>query len=173
MTGVQTCALPILTFKAQADAAQQMKVKLVGEDGQNVYAEQTVELTTQPQKYEFVLQGQGASTNKGRLVFEMGGNSENNIVLDEISVVESRQDFSDVNIFPLKNGDFSKGEASWNGLFMESGKGTVTFDHEAKFTITDLGAFPYSVMLAQNDVPFSAGVKYIISFEASQRSKKR
>ncbi len=156
-----------VVFKGKAQTPQSLKVKLLGEDGQTIYAEKIVDLTTEKQKYEFVLQGQGASTNTGRLVFEMGGVDQTNIVLDEISVVETRQDFSNVNIFPLKNGDFSNGLANWNGLFIEGGKGEVTFDGEAKFSITDLGANPWSVMLAQNNVPFSAGVKYVISFEAS------
>ena len=154
-------------FKGKAEKPQSLKVKLLGEDGKTIYAENTVELTTAEQKYEFVLQGQGASTNTGRLVFEMGGVDQTTVVLDEISVVETRQDFSDVNIFPLKNGDFSNGTTGWDGLFIEGGKGQVTFDGEAKFSITDLGANPWSVMLAQNNVPFSAGVKYVISFEAS------
>lgn len=154
-------------FSGKAEKPQTLKVKLLGEDGKTTYAEHTVELTTTKQKYEFVLQGQGTSTNTGRLAFEMGSVGQTTIVLDDISVVETRQDFSDVNILPLKNGDFSKGSEDWNGLFIEGGKGEVTFDGEAKFAITDLGANPWSVMLAQNDVPFSAGVKYIISFEAA------
>ncbi len=58
-----------------------------------VYAEEIVALKTEEQKYEFVLQGQGTSTQLGRLVFEMGGMAQNNIVLDEISVIETRQEF--------------------------------------------------------------------------------
>lgn len=157
----------IVTFKGKAEVPQALKVKLLGEEGQSIYAEEELILTTEEQSYEFVLQGQGISTYTGRLVFEMGGVDKNNIVLDEISVIEARLDFSDVNIFPLKNGDFSNSGADWNGLYIEGGKGSVSFEDEAKFQVTDIGANPWSVMLVQNDVPFSAGVKYIISFEAS------
>lgn len=156
-----------MTFTGKAEKPQSMNVKLLGEDGKTIYAEQRVDLTTTKEKYEFVLQGKGTSTNKGRLVFEMGGVDQSTIILDDVSVVETRQDFSGVNIFPLKNGDFSEDGANWNGLFVEGGVGEVTFEDEAKFFISDIGANPWSVMLSQNDVPFSAGVKYVISFEAS------
>ena len=68
---------------------------------------------------------------------------------------------------PLINGDFSQGSKGWDGLYIEGGEGDVTFDNEAKFTTTDLGSNPWSVMLQQKDVEFAAGMKYVIAFDAS------
>ena len=153
-------------FTASAANDQEMVVKLVGEDGQTVYAQETVSLTHSKKIYELELQAQGKETNKGRLVFEMGG-TVNEIILDDISVVEARKDFSGINIKPLINGDFSQGGKGWDGLYIEGGAGNVTFDNEAKFTTTDLGSNPWSVMLQQKDVEFAAGMKYVIAFDAS------
>ncbi len=105
-----------VAFAASADKMQPMKVKLVGEDGQTVYAEEDMIVTENMQNYELVMHCQGKSTNKGRLVFEMGGVDENEVVFDNVSVIETRQDFDNVEIFPLKNGDFSEGGANWDGL---------------------------------------------------------
>lgn len=155
-----------VTFSGKADRQKTLKVKLVAEDGKTVYAEEEAILSNVLQAYEISLSAKCNSTNKARLVFELGGEPIK-ICLDNIKIVEAKQDFSNVEIFPLKNGDFAQGSDFWEQVISEGGKGSATITDEAQFTIDYVGANPWSVMLIQKDMPFAAGVKYVFSFEAS------
>ena len=153
-------------FSIKGDKTKTIKVKLVGEDGTTVYAEEEAQITSTWRSHELALMMEGSSSKTGRLVFELGGESMK-VCIDNIKVLEKRQDFSNVEILPLKNGDFAQGSAFWESLFLAGASGNSTITDKAQLTINDVGSEPWSVMLLQHELPFSAGVKYVISFDAS------
>ncbi|HHX61260.1 MAG TPA: family 16 glycosylhydrolase [Epulopiscium sp.] len=160
-----------MTFSGKSDRQKKLKIKLLGEDGKTIYAEEEVELSSVLQAYQISLVANGNTTNKARLVFEMGGEPIK-IFLDDIKIIEARQDMSGINIFPLKNGDFTQGNVFWEAIISEGGQGGSSITDQAQFTINDTGANPWSVMLVQKDMDFAAGIKYIFSFEASSTIKR-
>jgi beta-glucanase (GH16 family) len=161
-----TCTL---NFEARAEAARSIKVKVVSQDGKTVYSpEKTFNLTTKnsSQKLEFVMNNE--TDLNSQLIFELGGESSK-VYLDNVSLKQTSVDYSNVVMYPLKNGDFSEGFKSWNplGTIGDGGASTITNENgAAKIAVTTVGPNPWSIMLNQENMKFSKDVEYLVSFDA-------
>ncbi|MBK1811249.1 carbohydrate binding domain-containing protein [Clostridium sp. YIM B02505] len=158
-----------LTFDARAAAARDMEVKFLSKSGTTVYTAKTLNLTTTTSKQTVIFtMPAGITDTEGQLVFNLGGKNIN-VYLDNISLIRTTNnnvDYSVIDLFPLKNGDFSLGLNKWE-QFLQGG--AATFDGsngEAKVSVSNLGGEAWNVMLNQSNLKLFKGFDYVLSFDA-------
>lgn len=160
-----------LSFKARGDAGRTIKVGLQSSDGSITYlADKSFDLTTTMQIFTLSCNINSADDSNAKLVFKLGGDNSN-IYLDDVFMKQDI-DYSKVDIYPLKNGDFSLGA---NGLMnwelfpntVGDAASSISVENgEVKIAITNPGAYGYSIMLNQGNMNLSNGVEYKIAFDA-------
>ncbi|NUU63654.1 hemoblobin-interacting domain-containing protein [Paenibacillus agri] len=165
-----------LTFKGRADVPREIQVAVRSKDGLRSYLEaEKVSLTETMAEKTVTFDMPEVTDPEGQLIFLLGGNS-GNLVLDDISVLRlTNNNMGELPLeeqFPLKNGDFSNGTASWNehvqGRYDGWDKVTKfsVEGGELKFHIAGQGNNPWDVMLMQNDFPLRKGNTYTVSVDA-------
>ncbi|MCT2536644.1 carbohydrate binding domain-containing protein [Aquibacillus koreensis] len=164
-----------LTFDGAADANRDLKVQLISQDGATIYGEQTINLTTSMSTHSFSFAMSEETDINGQLVFLLGGNNSN-VTLDNIELIRTTDniDYSDIDIFPLDNGDFSDGLTAWESYFHNDGAaGNTAVDNEASVTsVTNVGNEPWSIQLFQAGMDFSKSIDYILSFDAKSTQNR-
>lgn len=159
-----------LTFDAKSSSARTIGVRFVSADGTVVYAEQAnlplgTALTSQT--FTFTMP-QGASVSDGRLVFLLGV-SDDDVTLDNVKLVRLTNrnvDFTGIELFPLKNGDFSAGLTAWEPFTQGGAAIFQSEDGAAKISVTNPGSESWNVMFNQSNLMLSKGVTYVVSFRA-------
>ncbi|PYZ95696.1 beta-glucanase [Alteribacter lacisalsi] len=163
-----------LQFNGRSAAVRDISVALLSENGQDVYHQETMELSDSQDSQSFTFTMPEVTDTAGQLVFYFGG-SDSNVVLDDIEMYRISDHDMDVPLseaFPLKNGAFTNGSAYWDthiqgdygdsssaGSFkVENGKGV--------FSVLDTGANPWDLMLFQDNLPVKAGNTYTVQFDA-------
>ncbi|WP_238653631.1 carbohydrate binding domain-containing protein [Paenibacillus piscarius] len=158
-----------LTFEADSSSARSATVELRSHDG-TLYASQPVELKAGHQVAEVVFKNfPGASDRLGQFVLSLSGGT-GTVLLDQFLLVRTSFYYDpDLIYYPLLNGDFSFGFNNWERLLTEDGgqSSAAVADGAAKFSITNTGNQPYSVMLFQNNLKSAAGSDYVVEFDAS------
>jgi len=156
-----------LTLDGSAAPARDIEVSLVSHDGSEVYELQTVHLTgtASPASVSFTMAG--TTTDQAQLALRVGG-SAGAIALDNIKLVRT-SDYLDPSVvqFPLVNGQFDGGMTPWQSIGIEGA--TVTsqvYRSEAAMSIGAVGPNPWSVMLLQDGLAVSNGVRYKVEFDA-------
>ncbi|WP_249900571.1 carbohydrate binding domain-containing protein [Paenibacillus sp. PK3_47] len=158
-----------VTFDVEASAARTAVIELLAKDG-TLYASKELTLPAGVQQVEAVFEDlAGRADPEAQFVLHLGGTAGtvrlDNFMLERTSV------YFDPSLvyYPLVNGDFSFGFNSWERLLTEQGgQSTAAADTgAAKFSISNTGSQPYSVMLFQNGLKTSAGMDYVIEFDAS------
>lgn len=155
-----------LTFKARAAAARTAKVKLTSKDGTTTFAEKEINLTTTYSTFELSFTMGNVTDLESNLVFLLGGN-ENDVYLDDVKLLKTTIDYTEVDLYPLRNGDFSLGLTSWETILDSGGAaGFAEVNGEAKIDVTGVGSNPWSIMLNQGAMSFTKGIEYTLSFRA-------
>ncbi|SFE74968.1 S-layer homology domain-containing protein [Paenibacillus catalpae] len=159
-----------LTFKASAEAERSIKVSFISKDGSIVYASKDVALTTALTSQEFTFtMPVGVTDAEGQLVFGLGGNDAD-AAIDNVSLIRTTNnnfDFTGVDMFPLKNGDFFAGLLNWEQNSQEGGAAQFSAEEgAAKVNVTSLGNQPYSNMLIQGGMSLRKGLTYTLEFDA-------
>ncbi|MCR2823116.1 carbohydrate binding domain-containing protein [Lederbergia panacisoli] len=164
-----------LTFNARAESLKDIQVALLNEDGTvNFSGSQRISLTTAMEEKTLRFTMPDVTDVKGQLVFLLGGNNSH-VYLDDVKLIRltNKNDQLTLNdIFPLKNGDFSKELEHWTkhiqGDFDGHGSsGTLQVeDGQAKFTIRNVGYNPWDLMLIQEGMNLKKGNTYVVQFDA-------
>ena len=156
-----------LTFRARAAAGRSIEVKIVSKDGAISYlAGQQITLTEAMQTFAIPFNMEAATDNESQLVFMLGGNDKD-VYIDDVSLISTTKNYSGVDLYPLKNGDFILGLNRWETYAIEGGVANFSVvNGEAKIAITNLGTPPHSIMFNQGNMQFSRGMEYVLSFDA-------
>lgn len=160
-----------LTFQAAADAPRSIMVSFASKEGQTVYLPpQIVPLTKQMEthKLSFTMPA-GLSDPEAQLIFGLGGSGEE-VRLDQISLIRTTNhnvDYSGVELYPLKNGDFSQDFYGWEPFIQGAAAQFSAADQQASITVTNPGGQEWNIMLNQPNLPLAKGVTYVLSFDAN------
>lgn len=161
-----------LTFKARAKNSRTIKVGILDKEGTIVYADDQIVNLSQSMDEHIVNFTMNNSTDpNSQVVFKLGGdNSE--VYIDDVSLIQTSTsiDYSDVDLYPLKNGDFSSDLDSWSPVpnIGDGGDSTIIVeDGQAKISTRNVGPNPWSVMLNQEGLNLSKGIEYVVSFDVS------
>jgi beta-glucanase (GH16 family) len=155
-----------LGFNARAKSERTIKAELISKDGKTTYGTQTFNLTTEMKDFNYEFKMSSDSDIDSQLVFKLGGNN-NDVYIDDVSLFKGI-DYSQINLYPLKNGDFSKGLDFWTPLpnIGDGADSTITAENGvAKIAINNVGPNPWSLMLNQEGFKLSKGVEYILAFD--------
>ncbi len=158
-----------ITFKARADESRPIYVEVTNRDGNISYSgRQRIDLTTSMKEHTLTFKVEEESVLDGVFTFLLGGNIAN-VFIDDVTMIRTggETDYSGVTIFPLENGDFTDGLDFWTPYVIEGGAGNISVENgEAKIAITGVGGASHTIMLVQENMPFSADIEYVLSFDA-------
>lgn len=155
-----------LSFKARAAESRIIKVKITGKDGTLIYLpEQEVNLSTSMQTYELLFKIDAAGDPESQLTFMLGGNNSD-VYIDDVSIVRTTVDYSNVDLYPMKNGDFSKGLESWENWIGEGGAAAISAESgEAKIAVSAAGNQPWAVQFYQSGFNMVKDMEYVVAFD--------
>ncbi|WP_052329654.1 carbohydrate binding domain-containing protein [Thermicanus aegyptius] len=158
-----------LTFRARADKERTIAVVLQDKNGVKNYSQvQNIKLTETMEEKTMTFTMNDPSDVEGLLTFMLGG-QKGDLFIDDVVLIRTTNniDLSGINVFPLNNGDFSFGLDSWKTYAIEGGAATFTEENgEAKISIANVADQSWKVMLNQENMRFSNGVTYVLSFDA-------
>ncbi|WP_459478438.1 carbohydrate binding domain-containing protein [Clostridium saccharoperbutylacetonicum] len=162
-----------LTFKAHASKDRTMDVKFVSKDGQT-YSQNTFNLTTIDQEYEYEFTMPEGKTDTNSITEFLMGNADGKVFIDDIKLIRTTNNnvnYDGVDLYPIKNGDFSLGYNYWQTLDNQAGSKadfsiTDDADKAAAIDVKALGTENWNVMLYSNDMKLSKGVNYTLEFDA-------
>ncbi|GGF27528.1 hypothetical protein GCM10010954_28260 [Halobacillus andaensis] len=152
-----------LTFNARAEQNKPIEVELVSEDGSESYMSETVTLTEEMEGHtvEFTMP---ESDSNGQLTFMIGGQPED-VYLDNVRMIQTS---SNIELYPLKNGDFSSGLDHWTEYIHFDAQANVSADEGVlNVDIQEGGNEDWSVLMEQKDLSLTKGITYVLSFVAS------
>jgi beta-glucanase (GH16 family) len=157
-----------LTFKAKAETDRTMKIKFISKDGTMSYVPETdINLKTTMETFELPFTMTDKTDLESQLVFMLGGNNSK-VYIDDVSLIRTSIDYSLVDLYPLKNGDFSKGLESWKPYpnIGDGADSAITAENgEAKISINKVGPNPWSILLNQEGFKLTKGVEYVVGFD--------
>jgi beta-glucanase (GH16 family) len=153
-------------FKARAKANRTIKLEFLSKDGKIIYASQSFDLTKEMKEFAFEFKMNNDTDTGSQAVFKLGGNN-NDVFIDDVSLFKGI-DYTQINLYPLRNGDFSKGLDFWTPLpnIGDGADSAITAENGvAKIAISNVGPNPWSLMLNQEGFKLSKGVEYILAFD--------
>lgn len=157
-----------LSFKAKAEVNRTMKVKFINKDGNIDYVPETdINLKTTMETFEVPFTMTDNTDLESQLVFMLGGNNSK-VYIDDVSLIRTSIDYSLVDLYPLKNGNFSKGLESWKPYpnIGDGADSSITAENgEAKISINTVGPNPWSILLNQEGFKLTKDVEYVIAFD--------
>jgi beta-glucanase (GH16 family) len=164
------------TFKARADEPRTIQVALLDKDGTvNYSGMKTIELTSAMEEKTFSFtMPEEVSDSEAQIVFNYGGGN-GDVYMDEVVLLKTSNtpDYGNVDLYPLKNGDFSSGLTSWTNYIHYDAEAAIAVENgEAKVSIDSEGNEVWSVILEQPNVSLAKGVVYELSF-AARSTKER
>jgi beta-glucanase (GH16 family) len=164
------------TFKARADEARTIQAGILNKDGSVDYSGmQSIELTSSMEEktFEFTM-GEETSDSEAQIVFNLGS-GEGDIYLDDVVLLKTsdKPDYGNIDLFPLKNGDFTDGLSSWTNYIHYDAEAGITVENgEAKVDISREGKEAWSVILEQPNLSLVKGVVYELSFAARSTEER-
>ncbi|MBY6038368.1 carbohydrate binding domain-containing protein [Fictibacillus nanhaiensis] len=159
-----------LSFKGRSDKDRNITIGLLSEDGRISYiTPYTVELDKKDHTFEtkFLFNGETSDYNS-QLIFFLGGHSAD-VYLDDIVLkkLTNIPDYNNVDMIPLKNGDFRSGLSFWNSYIHYDAKAAIVSEYEqAQIRIESEGNETWSVLLEQGNLNLVEGLQYELRFTA-------
>jgi beta-glucanase (GH16 family) len=160
-----------LVLDAWADTERTIEVRLKGKDGSVYAGPYLIELDRDRESFvvaEFIMPA-GATDKEAQLDIMLGGSSAN-VYLDDVVLIRTSNrnvDFSGVDMYPIRNGDFHFGLSGWEP-FTQGGAATFSgAAGEAVIDVTNAGSAGWNIMLNQSGLRLEGGLSYVLSFEAS------
>ncbi|OIU72585.1 carbohydrate binding domain-containing protein [Rossellomorea aquimaris] len=154
-----------LTFDARASADRKIEVEFVSEDGTVRYLDSVpVKLNGEmaQNKVAFTMPEE-LSDEHGQLLFKLGG-SEGDVYLDNVRLLKTSVD---VELEPLKNGDFSSGLENWVPyIHFDAGAVVNAENEQMNVRIDNAGKEAWSVLAEQPGLELGQGLTYELSFDA-------
>lgn len=158
------------TFKARAEKPRTIQVGIVNKDGSVDYSGmKTIDLTTSMEEktVEFTM-GKETSDSEAQMVFNFG-DGIGDVYLDDVVLLKTSNipDYGNIDLYPLKNGDFTDGLSSWGNYVHYDANAQIAAENgEAKVAIANEGNETWSVQFVQGDLSLAKGVVYELSFAA-------
>ncbi|MBT2640023.1 carbohydrate binding domain-containing protein [Bacillus sp. ISL-39] len=165
------------TFKARADEARTIQVGILNKDGSVDYSGmQTFELTSSMEEktLDFTM-GEEISDSEAQIVFNLGSGT-GDVYLDDVVLLKTSNipDYGNIDLYPLKNGDFSDGISPWTSyIHFDAGASISVENSEAKVAIGHEGNEPWSVLFEQPNLSLAKGVVYELSFAARSTKERK
>lgn len=161
----------LLKFKASSSVERTIDVLFTNADGSISYAQKTINLDNTLKEHSLEFTMPGDSTDKNSKVTFIVGGAASTIVLDNIVLTRETNrnvDFSNVNCYPLINGDFEEGLKGWTtyGTSLSLADNTVNGLKAGKVLATGNSANNYDNMLIYPDLSIYGGFTYKLSFKA-------
>jgi beta-glucanase (GH16 family) len=159
-----------LTFKAKAAEPRPIQVSLLNVGGTVNYSGiGTIELTSNMEEktFEFTMP-EDVSDSEAQLVLSFGG-EDGDVYLDDVVLLKTSNipDYGDIDLYPLKNGDFTDGLSAWENYVHFDASAQITPENgEAKVAIGNEGNETWSVQLIQPNLNLGKEVVYELSFDA-------
>jgi beta-glucanase (GH16 family) len=165
-----------VSFKARADEAETIQVSILNKDGSvNYSGVQTIELSSGMEEETFVFtMPEDLSDQEAQIVFNFG-KANADVYLDDVVLLKTsdKPDYGNIDLYPLKNGDFTDGFSSWSQYIHYDASASITVENgEAKAAITNEGNEAWSVLLEQPNLNLAKGVVYELSFNARSTSER-
>lgn len=158
-----------LSFDAWSDADRSITVRFVSGDGNTVYAEPfEAELNTVRSRQTYAFTMPEGVTDRGAQLQVLLGGEAGDVYLDNIELFRKSNlnvDFSKVDIYPLKNGDFYFGLNGWEPFTQVGAANFEMADGAAKIHVTNVGSQGWNVMLNQSNLQLTGGLSYELSFD--------
>lgn len=157
-----------LVFDGSSNVERDIKVRFSSADDSVIYDEQTVSLSTTMEKHAITFSMPAGITDKnGKVAFLVGGTSSVINIDNTILTRETNRnvDFSDINCYPLQNGDFEAGTTGWSTYGTNV---SVVKEGENKVgkAVGAAGGQTYESMLMYSDLEVVSGFTYNFSFRA-------
>ncbi|GIW48808.1 MAG: hypothetical protein KatS3mg079_284 [Caloramator sp.] len=166
-----------LTFKGRADLPRTIEVAFLNKNGSiNYLTDNTVNITKSMQEYVIDFKMQYESDFESQIVFKLGGNNSN-VYIDDVKLIKTSNpiDYANIEIYPLKNGDFSKGLEMWKPYpnIGDGADSTITAENgEAKISVRNAGPNPWSILLNQEGFRLYKDVEYVLAFDVRASEKR-
>lgn len=158
----------VLSFKGRSDKNRAIEIGLLNEDGSKSYVTPyKIKLDKESNVYEmnFTFSGETSDYNS-QLLFFLGGDSAD-VYLDDISLkkLTNIPDYGNIDMNPLKNGDFRSELSFWTNYIHFDAKANVSSENEqAKISIDSEGNETWSVLLEQGNLKLVEGIPYELRF---------
>lgn len=155
-----------LSFMARAAGDRTISVKLVSADGTVQYLEPVeIALNSTMTLKEMDIHIDDTSTQTGILVFDVSG-TPGKVYLDNVKLTQTTVDYSSIDVYPIENGDFSKGLEAWSNYVDWTAGAAITADNgEAKIAVDHVGPETWGIQLYQGTFVASNKVEYIVAFD--------
>ena len=166
-----------VSFKARADEARTIQVSILNKDGSINYSDmQTIGLSSsmEEQTFDFTMI-EDLSDPEAQIVFNFG-NGDADVYLDDVVMLKTSNipDYGNIDLYPLKNGDFTEGLSSWTNYIHYDAAAAITAENgEAKVAIANEGNETWSVQFLQGDLNLAKGVVYELSFAARSTKERK
>jgi beta-glucanase (GH16 family) len=166
-----------LSFKARADESRTIQAVLLNKAGTSDYSGiNTIELTSNMEEkiVEFTMP-EDVSDPEAQLVFSFG-DEVGDVYLDDVVLLKTSNipDYGNIDLYPLKNGNFSDGLSSWGSyVHYDAGAEVKVENGEAKAIIGSEGNETWSVLLEQGNLSLAKGVVYELSFAARSTKERK
>ncbi|MBT2686531.1 carbohydrate binding domain-containing protein [Bacillus sp. ISL-37] len=166
-----------LSFKARADESRTIQAVLLNKAGTSDYSGiNTIELTSNMEEkiVEFTMPEE-VSDSEAQLVFSFG-DEVGDVYLDDVVLLKTSNipDYGNIDLYPLKNGNFSDGLSSWGSyVHYDAGAEVKVENGEAKAIIGSEGNETWSVLLEQGNLSLAKGVVYELSFAARSTKERK
>ncbi|WP_226647546.1 carbohydrate binding domain-containing protein [Mesobacillus subterraneus] len=166
-----------LSFKARADETRTIQAALLNKSGTTDYSGiNIIELTSNMEEHtvEFTMP-EDVSDSEAQLVFSFG-DGVGDVFLDDVVLQKTSNipDYGDIDLYPLKNGDFASGLDAWtNYIHYDAAAGISVENDEAKVAIGNEGNETWSVLLEQGNLSLAKGVVYELSFAARSTVERK
>lgn len=160
-----------LIFTAKADKAGQIDGEFKSLDETSSYGQQSFDVTTVPQTYEYEFTMPQDVTDEKAVIKFLLGKVDGKVYIDDIRLerlTNNNIDWDNIDSYPLKNGDFSGDFTNWNQLTGQEGS-DASFAIEngaASVNIVNLGAEGWNNMLYSNSMGLVKGMDYVLKFDA-------
>ena len=166
-----------LSFKARADEPRNIQASILNVDGSENYSGMnTIELTSNMEEktFEFTMP-EDVSDSEAQLVFNFG-DVDGDVYLDDVVLLKTSNipDYENIDLYPLKNGDFADGLNSWGNYVHYDAAARISEENgEAKVAIGNEGNETWGVLLEQGNLSLAKGVLYELSFAARSTKERK
>ncbi|WP_232324786.1 carbohydrate binding domain-containing protein [Halobacillus mangrovi] len=159
-----------LTFHARAEDDRTVQVDLVSQDGSENFSSEVIDLTKEMKSHTVTFQMPDNTTDlESQLLFKLGGQSEV-VYLDDVRLIQTS---NQVELQPLKNGDFANGMEAWSPYIHYDAQANVSAINEMlKVDIENGGNETWSVLVEQPGLALSKNITYTLSFKAKSTNPR-
>ncbi|RWZ58074.1 glycosyl hydrolase family protein [Halobacillus fulvus] len=163
-----------LTFDARADLPRDVQVAFAGENGS--IHQQSISLTDAMETYTIPFTvSEDQADGVGELIFNLGG-QEIKVWVDNVRMIQTSKpvDYSEIDLYPLKNGDFANEKTSWSEyIHFDAAAGVTVEDEALKVGIENAGQEQWSVLIEQPNLNLAKDVTYTLSFDARSSMERK